>query len=419
MVAVFHRTSFGVAGLAAAERFDASASNLSLFVVVQLIVYAGLQVPVGVMLDRFGSRRLILAGAALMIVGQLTLALAGNLPVAVLARVLVGAGDAMTFISVLRLIPAWFPSRRVPMLTQMTGLTGQLGQIASAIPLVALLHGPGWTFSYVAAAAVGLLVAVLVFVVLHDAPDRPQPAARTSFAGIRRQLVDVWAHPGTQLGFWSHFTTAFSSMVFALMWGYPFLVAGQGLSPATASALMTGFVICGMVSGPVLGRVIARHPLRRSWLVLGLVSATVAIWAAVLVPPGRAPLWLLAGLVVVLALGGPCSMIGFDYARTFVPSARLGSATGIVNVGGFTAALVTILLVGILLDVSASGTGGYQAEDFRIALAAQVLPWSIGVVGILRARRRVRRVRADEGVVVPRLRDALARDWERRRSGRE
>jgi len=77
-----------------------------------------------------------------MAAGQLALALSTDFTTALLARVLVGAGDAMTFISVLRLVSAWFPARRIPVMSQFTGIVGQLGQVLSAVPLVALLHGP-------------------------------------------------------------------------------------------------------------------------------------------------------------------------------------------------------------------------------------------------------------------------------------
>ena len=162
-VAIFHRASLGVAGIEAQERFTAGASAISLFLVLQLAVYAGLQVPVGVLLDRFGSRKMIVAGAATMAVGQLVLALASDVPTAVAARVLVGAGDAMTFISVLRLVPLWFPGRTVPVVTQLTGILGQVGQIVAAYPLVALLHTAGWTPTFLGAAAVSVLVGILVF----------------------------------------------------------------------------------------------------------------------------------------------------------------------------------------------------------------------------------------------------------------
>src|SRR5690349_16700415 len=124
IVAVLDRTTLGVSGLDAADRFAASPSVLSSFVVLQVVVYACAQVPAGVLLDRYGSRVLIAAGAGLMAVGQLTLALSESLPLAIGARAVVGLGDALTFISVLRLVPNWFTPKQVPLLTQLTGICG-------------------------------------------------------------------------------------------------------------------------------------------------------------------------------------------------------------------------------------------------------------------------------------------------------
>jgi len=155
---------------------------------------------------------------------------------------------------------------------------------------------------------------------------------------------------------------------------------------------------------------VQRHPLRRSWLVLTIVGLNITAWTVVLSWPGPAPTALLVVLVVTLALGGPGSMIGFDFARTFNPPARLGTATGIVNVGGFVASLVTMLLVGIGLDLVGSDTGhGYALDDFRVALSVQYLIWAIGIAGILTTRRKVRARLAREGVVVPPIREVIAR----------
>jgi MFS family permease len=410
VVAVLHRTSFGVSGIAAAERFHVSAGVLAGFTTLQLLMYAGLQVPVGIALDRFGSRRLIVAGALVMAAGQLVLALTASVGLAYLGRALVGAGDAATFIPVLRLVPAWFPPRRVPVLTQLTGLVGQLGQVLSAVPLVALLHGPGWTPAFASVAALGVFVGVLVLVVVRDAPPgATRTAEPADLRRVVRDLRSAWSHPGTRLGLWTHFTTQFPGTVFALMWGYPFLLAGQGLSPAVAGALFTLFVLSGVAAGPVLGVLVERHPLRRSWLVLGIVAVNAGAWTAVLAWPGRAPLWLVTLLVLALASGGPGSMIGFDFARTFNPANRLGTATGIVNVGGFVASLVTIQVVGLVLDARTGGSTTYGVEDFRVAMSVQYLLWVVGVVGIVRSRRLVRRRMAARGLVVPPMREAVRR----------
>src|SRR5699024_11178866 len=113
-IAVLQRTTMGVAGLEATERFGASATIVSTFVVLQLAVYALSQIPAGLLLDRYGSRVTLVAGALLMGTGQLLMAQTETVGVAMAARIVLGAGDALTFSSAIRLVPAWFPAQRVP-----------------------------------------------------------------------------------------------------------------------------------------------------------------------------------------------------------------------------------------------------------------------------------------------------------------
>ena len=414
LVAVSQRTSFGVVGLEATARFHASAAEISFFTVLQLLVYGALQIPVGVLVDRFGSRAMIAGGALLMGLGQLQLAFADSIPGGVLGRVLVGAGDAMTFVSVIRLIPLWFAPSRVPLLTQLTGMSGQLGQLFSVVPFALIVHSAGWTPAFLTLAGMSGLAVVLVVVLLQDLPPghpAPEPSQGLRATGV--SLSRAWRQPGTRLGLWSHFTVQFSGTVFAMTWGYPFLISAQGLDTGTVSALMALYVAAAMAAGPLMGSFVARHPLRRSTMVLLISGATAVAWAAVLLQPERSPLWLLAGLVVVLAIGGPGSMIGFDFARTFNPAHRIGTATGIVNVGGFIAALLSIFLIGLALDAlhlaGLSPEGLYSLGAFRIALSVQFVLLVAGAVAILITRRKVRRQMAAQGVVVPPLLAALAR----------
>jgi len=305
------------------------------------------------------------------------------------------------------------------LVTQLTGILGQTGQLLSAIAMVAVLHGPGWTPAFLAASGAGVVAAVAALALLRDAP----PGMTLSLAGapdlqrVLENLRSAWRHPGTRLGLWTHFTSQFSGTVFALLWGFPFLVSGEGLSRAAAGALLSVFVLAGMVAAPFMGFFVANHPLRRSWLVLGVTGLTMATWAAVLAFSHPAPVSLLVLLVLVLALGGPGSMIGFDYARTFNPPNRLGTATGIVNVGGFVAALVTILLIGLVLDAT-STSATYTLSGFRVAMSVQFAVWIVGLTGFLRTRRIVRARLASQGVVVPPIRQVLARNRRTRRANR-
>ena len=389
IVAVLDRTTLGVSGLDAADRFGASPSLLSTFVVLQVVVYAGAQVPAGLLLDRFGSKALIFSGAAVMASGQLLLAFTESLPAAVAARAVVGLGDAVTFISVLRLVPHWFSSRQVPLLTQLTGICGQLGQVLSAVPFFALLTDAGWTDAYVSVAAIGVLSMVLTLALVKNTPNgRTEPTETMSIRETLASVKTVWLRPGTRLGFFTHMGTQFSVTVFALMWGVPYLTVAQGLSPGAAGVLLTISVVAAISSGIVIGIFTGRLPHRRSRLVLAIIMSNVVAWTVVLALPGQAPLWLLVVLIVVISVGGPGSMVGFDFARTFNPSATLGTAQGMVNMGGFVGSLVVMQAMGVILDAA----GDFSAESFRLAWTVQYAIWILAVVGILITRRKARRL---------------------------
>ena len=392
LLAVFHRSSLGVAGVLAAERFEVSATELSLFTVLQLVVYAGMQVPVGVLLDRFGAKRMLVAGLVLMTAAQLIFAFATTLPVAIAARALLGAGDAMTFVSVLRLVTSWFRPRQIPFLTQITGQLGQLGAVAAAGPLAWSLQSVGWTRTFAAVSSVGMVLLVAVLLLVKDSPWVTTDVIRIRLGSLARQVRSVWGNPGTRVGMWSHFVSQFAMTVFAMLWGYPFLVRGQGLSPATAGVLlmvMTGWVV---VAGIVLSVLTARWPYFRSFIVLAVVAQMVAAWTAVLLWDGPAPLWLLVVMCLTTAAGGPASMVGFDLARTYMPSEYSGRANGLVNIGGFGASLTVMALIGVVLDLrEPGGMDAYSLVDFKVAMAVQYLFWAFGTVQVLRYRYKALR----------------------------
>jgi cyanate permease len=170
-------------------------------------------------------------------------------------------------------------------------------------------------------------------------------------------------------------------MFFLLLWGMPFLVEAQDLSRATAGELLTLIVISNMVVGLVYGQLIARRHEARTPIALSTVGATALLWACTLGYPGdHAPMWLLVALCAVLGACGPASMIGFDFARPANPPERQGTASGIVNMGGFTASMTTLLAVGVLLDAT--------GDNYRIAFSSVFVLQLLGITQILRLRRR-------------------------------
>lgn len=438
-IAIVNRSSLSALGPATQDHFGIDASTLAAFPVIQLLVYAACQIPVGILLDKYGSTILILAGGTLMVVGQVVMATVVNVEFAILARVLVGAGDACTFTAVMRLLPEWFKPRQLSTLGQITGLIGQVGQLVSVAPLAFVVDRFGWATGFLGIAAVGFLSLLLAVVVLRDAPGRrtalerltgrtgkitrsseslaAAPITTVTMAppatnmipvvggdrarrkreakgpngreGILARVRRLLSIPGVRLAYWIHFVTPFSAQAFLLLWGTPFLTGGLGLSAPAASGLLSLTVVSSMVAGLVLGPISSRFIERRVLLVIGITLLIMVTWLAVLLWPGMPPGWLIIALLVILPLGGPASMIAFEVSRSHTPRSFAGFGTGLVNTGGFTAALVLVMLIGVILDLQGAGSPEtYSLTAFKVAFAAQIPLWVLGLVMILIERRR-------------------------------
>ncbi|MFE5580342.1 nitrate/nitrite transporter [Kitasatospora sp. NPDC056531] len=394
VLAVIHRTSLGVAGLDAAERFGIGASALSTFSILQVLVYAAMQVPVGLLVDRFGPRRVLLLGVLLLSTGQLAFAFSSSFAPALASRAVLGCGDAMTFISVLRIAARWFPAAKNPFVAQLTGLAGMGGNLVTTVVLARALHSEGWTPTFAAIALLGVAVFALVALFLKEAPAQEEPVRPVEGRErprIRRQVLDCWREPGTRLGLWIHFTIQFPGNAFGLLWGMPYLVEAQGMSRTAASGLLTLLVLSNMTCGFVFGRLLSRSARARMPIVLTAIATTALGWALVLAwPGGHPPMWLLVGIILVMGSNGPASLVGLDYARSRNPVERLGTASGIVNMGGFIGTMITLFGIGVLLDaLSPDGVETYSATAFRWAFCWQYVPLAVGTAMILRLRRRV------------------------------
>lgn len=391
VIAIAGRTSFGVASLDALEHFGINAAQLSLFAVVQLGVYAAAQFPVGIALDKWGSRPILVGGALILAVGQLWLALTSSVTMALAARVLIGMGDATAFAGVLRLIPQWFDPRQVPLYTQLTGICGQFGQIISSLPFAYLLAQAGWTTAFVTLALVGGIGGLLAAGLIKEKPVESRDIVIPMSHAVK--------HPATWLGFWTHFLLGYPSAVFTLMWGVPMMVA-NGMEPEAASALLILGVGANIISGPIIARFVAHHPFRRSFLVLVILTTVIVTWAWLIIPYRPIASWQFGVLVIVLAVAGSGSVIGFDYVRSFIPFQRHGTANGIVNQGGFIAAVICCLSIGLVLD-SISFTGVYTRHDFRLAMGIQAGVTLLGLIAFIYYRHATTRWYATQGVIIP------------------
>lgn len=384
VLAVFHRTSLGVAGPMAAQRLEVSAGQLSSFVMLQLAMYALMQVPTGLLVDRWGPRRMLLAATLTMGTAEILFAFVTSYPLALLARGLLGVGDAMTYISVLRVAAGWFPARRYPIITSYTALFGAAGNLLATIPLTGLLHQFGWTPTFLVAGGISLLYAPLLLRKARSAPFREVAtvAATGPVAGTRvfGEVKSAWRMPGGRLGFWVHFTTMAAPVVFGVLWGFPYLTQAIGLTVSGASTLLLTMVLIGLAANLLIGRLLARTPEIRTPLAIAVSVACLLGWVVLISwPGGRPPIVVVVIVVAFFAIGGPASSVAFQLARDYNPRHRISTATGLVNVGGFCGAVIGTFAVGQILDLVDGPTDRHSPEAFRWAFVALALLTAFGV----------------------------------------
>jgi MFS family permease len=386
VAAVFHRSSLGVAGLQATARFGVGPAALSTFTVLQVAVYAAMQVPTGLLADRFGPRRVLVVAALLLGAGEVCFGLAHSYPLALFARGLLGLGDAMTWVSVLRVVAGQFPARSYPLVVALSAMLGGAGNLVATVPLTALLASSGWTATFL---VTGLLTAGYAAVVgtTLRVPARTDAAPPPPLRRVLKGAAQAWRVPGTRLGFWVHFTTMASPTTLGLLWGFPYLVRAQHLTPVRADEVLGALVLAGMAANPVLGAVTGHRRGLRMPLVTGYLGVTGLTWILLLAVPGRQSFGVLLVAFVLFAVGGPMSGIGFALARDYNPLHRVGTATGVVNVGGFLATTMAALGVGLLVGAMAAAD---PATAYRVGLLAVVAVFCVGTWRVLVWWRRAR-----------------------------
>jgi sugar phosphate permease len=127
------------------------------------------------------------------------------------------------------------------------------------------------------------------------------------------------------------------------------------------------------------------------------VSTTVGAWLVLIIYPGFAPSWLLLSCFSVISIGGPASMVAFDYSKDFVPKSKLGSANGFANVGGFLATFVMMYLTGLVIDLlynPESEVSRYNVDSFRWGFAVQFLVIVIGITFFTIERKKTSKLAA-------------------------
>ena len=335
--------------------FAVGAAVLGNLSAIYFYAYAGLQIPVGMALDRWGPRRMLTGAISLAALGSIVFATADSLPLAYLGRLMIGTGSAVGFVGTLMLVSRWFPVARFAFLSGMTMLVAMVGGVLGQAPLAPVVEAVGWRATIAGAGAFAVVLAAAIWLVVRDRPPGQTVEAGLTggAAGILADLrVVLSSRQNWVVGFYGA-TMSGPMLSYAGLWGVPHMMQVHGLGRAGAAG-SASLVLVGWAAGaPAVGWLSDRIGRRKLPLIVS-AAVTLAAWIVVLYMPGL-PLPVILSLLFVIGAVSAAMILCFAIAREQAPARMSGAVVGFINSFTVGAGALMQPLVGILLDLNWDG----------------------------------------------------------------
>jgi sugar phosphate permease len=364
-IGFYQRVAPAVITAELSQAFGLSAAALGNLSAFYFYSYVAMQIPTGMLADRFGPRVLLTVGSAVAGVGTAVFAAAPDTWTANLGRLLIGGSVGVAFVSMLKLASHWMPARQFALASGVALTVGVFGAVFAGAPLRIMVDEFGWrSMMWVSAGATVLLGVFTWFRVQDD----PVTRGYTSYAG-HADAVDKHKQPGS--GVFAGLKEAFRNrniillffisgapssiiLTFAGLWGVPFLTTHYGLSAANAAGLCSTMMVAWAV-GSLSYSTVSDRIGRRKVLYIGGMTVTLVLWATLIYTP-KLPYTLLVALMLGIGFFGACFILSFAFAKESAPARLAGTVSGIANMGVIQGPMYMQPLVGVVLDHMWHGT---------------------------------------------------------------
>ena len=367
------------------KSFSLSALGGGVLASTYYYIYVVLQTPAGLLIDRFGPRRLLSLGSWVCALGCLLFGSAHLLMWAIVGRLLMGLGAAFAFIGSLNVIARWFPPKQFALMAAVAETIGMGGTLLGGFFLANFVQRMGWRYSMIGAAAIAAVIGGLVWIIVRDAPpglilasskNKYHRAGRQDFYFLIKKSK-IWLN-GLYSGLMFSIIT-----VFVALWAIPYMQLAHHLSLVMAS-IVCNLVFIGVgLAGPVVGWLDGRIADRR-WLLLvcSLVSAGL-ITVIIYMPQLSLP--MVMSLMMLLGIFASGYVLTFGIANEIVPSHMRGTSLGFVNALSVGAAPLLQPIIGFVLHLTAHSVTNvgeyYSIHNYQEALT--LIPLLILIAGIL------------------------------------
>jgi len=375
--------------------FGVTASTIGLLTSIQFFVYTSLQIPMGILADRFGPNFFLIIGATLTGLGTILYSLGTHEFVLFFSRILTGVGDATIWVNMVLILAQWFQKKEFVRLIGFAGMTGSLGFLLATVPFATLIHLFGWRISFFSTGLLLCLCGVLLYFVLVKNTKRifsakpvveAEVVQREKTAVIIRRIFSnrqAWAL------FFCHFGVVGGYVGFISSWAVPYGINMYEMTRSEASQLIMIGLIGALLGAPLMSWIAGwLGTIKRPYIV---VHMTVLLsWFSFLLWKGHPSIFWLIVLFFFIGFGYGASALTFAAVRQTFPITESGIVSGFANTGGFLSAALLPIIFGYILDHFQAATGNLS-DGYYYGFISPVVFSVIGLFGVLFLKEKHRK----------------------------
>lgn len=367
--------------------FNLNASAFGDLIAFFYYVYTPMQLVVGIFMDRYGPRRLLVFACLACVAGTVLFASSHWIVIAAIGRLLIGFGAAFAFVGALKLASIWLPPERFATVSGMVTALGMIGAMFSDIVMAYLVEKYGWHFTLYALAILGVILTAIIFFVVRDRLKTtqkiplfiPELSFRDVFAGLFQALRNRYIWINGLIGFLMYLPVT----VFAELWGIPFLIQAHHLSRVAATEVVSAVFLGWAVGATFSGWFSDRIGRRRLPITIGALLAFIMSCIFLYVPGlSESMLYLLFFLFGVMT---SVQVIVFAIGREVSPKHIAATAVSVTNMFTMIGGALFQPLVGVLLDMNwtgqiSNGMRIYSSASYTFALSLMPIALLLAVI---------------------------------------
>lgn len=367
--------------------FHFGASEFGILAAFYYYAYTPMQLPVGIMMDRYGPRRLLVMAVFACAIGSYLFTITSHIAFPQIGRFLVGFGSAFAFVGVMKLATLWLPAERFSFMSGFSVTLGSMGAIFGNISLSAMVTHLGWQQTIQIAAAAGLVLAVVIYLVIPDKRSRSrshhmpeETSYRNLFKGLWQLLKNRQIWVNGIIGGLVYIPTS----AFAELWGIPYLEQAYHYSKMSAATTISMIFLGWAVGGPLMGIISEKIRLRRLPMTLGSLVAAILISIVLYVP--FLPKVVVALMLFIFGVCSSAQILVFAIGRENSRFELAGTVVALTNLFVMLSGVIFQPIIGIVLDsrwngLIMQGVRNYTLADYQYALS--VLPLGLIIACIL------------------------------------